>query len=186
MKTTIFASAVIACTSIWGSVASAATFTGYNETTDVFYNDAATLDYDPDFLGGSIFDLSGFVDISLSTALDSGTLLLTDNLFSTVLDGSLLEISLSVDDDIADDSFSMLFDLSTGSTNYAIATFTGDLDGGGFTDFSSDGVFFVDGNLKIVGAVKDSAAVIPLPAGLPLLLTGIAGIAFVQRRRRKS
>ncbi|HLS18894.1 MAG TPA: VPLPA-CTERM sorting domain-containing protein, partial [Paracoccaceae bacterium] len=31
--------------------------------------------------------------------------------------------------------------------------------------------------------ISDSAAVIPLPAGLPLLLSGIGGLALLRRRR---
>lgn len=185
MKYTISVCTAVACMFSWSSASNASPFTGYSETADFFYDDAATFDYDPAFLGGSIFDFAGLVDLSLSTDFGSGSLLLTDNFFSTVLDGSLLDTVLSVDDDIGDDTFSMLFGLTTGSTDYAIATFTGDLDGFGFTDFFNDGVLFADGSLKIVGARQDNAAVVPLPAGLPLLLTGMAGIAWMQRRRRE-
>ena len=182
MRHTILACAVV-CISAWGSVSSASTFTGYSETADVFYDGAATFDYDPAFLGGALFDLAGLIDISLSTDLRMGSLLLTENLFSTVLDGILLDTVLSVDNDISDDTFSMLFDLTSGSTDYATATFTGDLDGFGFTDFFSEGVLFVDGDLKIVGAEPDKTAVVPLPSGLTLLLTAFGGAAVFLRRR---
>lgn len=184
MKNSILALAAVACISASGSASSAATFTGYNETEGALYSDIATFDYDPVFLGGSIFDISGLVDISLSKDLGSGNLLLTDNIFLTVLDGFLLNTSVSVDNGVEDDSFSMLFDLTTGSTDYAIATFTGDLDGLGFTDFFNDGVLFGEGTLKIVGATQDSAAVVPLPAGLPLLLTGFGGFVLLRRKGR--
>lgn len=170
--------------------ADAATFAGYTETADVYYDDAATFDYDPVFLGGEIYDDPSFlnrkVDIQLSTGLSSGFLTLFDDTFATVLDGTLLDTMLSVDNDIDDDTFSMLFELTTGSRPYAIATFTGDLDGLGFTDFFTDGVLFEDGSLKIVGATQDDTAVIPLPAGVVLLITGLAamgGLGAAKRQR---
>ena len=98
---------------------------------------------------------------------------------ATVLDGALLDTMLSVDNDVGDDSFAMLFSLSTGASPFAVATFTGDLDGFGTTDFFTDGVFFTDGNLTVTGAT-----VIPLPAGILLLGTGIAGLCLVRKRRK--
>lgn len=178
MKHTISAFATVVCLSFLGTASSAATFTGYSETADVFYDDASTFDYDPFFLGGSIFDLANLVNISFSTDLGTGSLLLTDSSFATVLDGFLLDSALNVDDDIADDSFSMLFDLTTGPTNYTIATFTGNLDSLGSTDFFTDGVLFADGNLKIVGATQ-----IPLPTILPLFVIGLSGLFIFARRK---
>lgn len=163
--------------------AEAATFTGFSETADVYFDDAATFDYDPFFLGGSAFDFGGLVDISLAADLGSGSLLLTDSSFATVLDGGLSDTMLSVNTDIADDTFSMLFELTTGATSHAIATFTGDLDGFGFSDFFTDGALFVDGSLRIVGASEDGSTVVPLPAGLPLLLSGLFGLAWLRRRQ---
>jgi len=161
----------------------ASTFSGFSETSDLFYDNPATLDYDPSFVGGSVFDQAFLVDISFTPDLETGSLLLTDSSFATVLDGTLLETALNVDNGAADDSFSMIFNLATGPAAYAIATFTGDLDGLGFTNFFSDGVFYLDGNLKIVGAEQNSTAVVPLPAGLPLLLTGVGGLVLFRRKQ---
>ena len=179
MKNLVLAGAFAAGFLGYGSEADAATFTGYIETTDVFFDGAATFDYDPLFVGGSIFDPGFQVNVALSTDLATGSLLLTDGLFTPVLDGSLVDTMLSVDNGFADDTFSMLFEIVAGSADYAIATFTGDLDGFGFTDFFTDGALFVDGDLSIVGA-----QVIPLPAGLPLLLTGVGGLLLLRRKRK--
>lgn len=165
------------------NTAEAATFTGFNETSDVYFNDTATFDYDPFFLGGTVFDFGGLLDISLGADLSNGSLLLSDTSFMTVLDGSLSDTMLTVDNDIGDDTFSMLFELATGTSSHAIATFTGDLDGFGFSDFFADGVLFVDGNLSIVGASDANATVVPLPAGLPLLASGLFGLMWLRRRQ---
>jgi len=162
----------------------AATFAGFTETSDVYFNDDATFDYDPLFLGGSIFDPNFLVDVALTPDLSSGALTLYEDFFATVLDGTLVDTALSVDNDVADDTFSMLFSLSIGAQPYAIATFTGDLDGFGFSDFFTDGVLFVDGNLKISGATQDGAAVVPLPAGVVLLVTGLAAMGGFGAARR--
>lgn len=186
MKTvTIAFGAVLALAGISGTAA-AATFSGFSETSDVYFDDTATFDYDPFFVGGSAFDFGGLVNISLATDLGSGSLSLSDNAFNTLLDGSLSDNVLSVDNDIGDDTFAMLFELATGATSHAIATFTGDLDGFGPTDFFTDGVLFVDGNLRIVGASKDSMSVVPLPAGLPLLASGLFGLVWLRRRQASS
>ena len=184
MKNIVLAAATVAGVVGWSGRATASPFTGFTETTDVFFMDQVEFDYDPVFLGGAISDFFGDLNIALATDLSNGTLLLTDPFdFSTVLEGALEDTALHVDDNIADDTFSMLFSITTGAVNYAIASFTGSLDGGGFTDFSTDGLFFEPGTLKITGATKDQAAVVPLPAGLPLMLAGICTLAVLRRRR---
>jgi hypothetical protein len=179
MKQIILAGLAAACIGVLGDRSEASVFSNYVTTGDVFFDGAATFDYDPGGLGGGIFDPAFLVDISLSADLSAGSLTLFDDFFATVLDGSLLDTMLSVDNDIGDDSFSMLFALDTGPTPFAVATFTGDLDGFGFADFFTDGVLFADGNLEVTGAT-----VIPLPAGILLLGTGLAGLCLVRTRRR--
>src|SRR6056297_3236768 len=183
MKNLVLVGAIAAGLLGYGSEADAATFNGYIETTDVYFDGAATFDYDPLFVGGSIFDPVFQVNVALSTDLATGSLLLTAGLFTPVLDGSVVDTMLSVDNGFAGDTFSMLFEIVAGSADYAIATFTGDLDGFGFTDFFTDGVLFADGNLSIAGAELDTT-VIPLPAGLPLLLSGVGGLLLLRRKRK--
>lgn len=183
MKSTTFVFGALVALCGMSSVANAATFTGFTETSDVYFDSTATFDYDPSFLGGTIFDFDGLVDISLEPDLASGSLLLTDALFDTVLEGTLSDTELTVDNGIGDDTFSMLFELATGTNSHAIATFTGDLDGLGFTSFFTDGVLFVDGNLSIVGASDANATVVPLPAGLPMLASGLFGLLWLRRRQ---
>jgi hypothetical protein len=142
---------------------------------DVFFDGAATLDYDPGILGVEVLEPD--VSITLSEDLSMGFLTLFD--FDPTLDGSLLDTLLTVDNGIRDDSFSMLFASNTGPTPFAVATFTGDLDGFGFANFSTDGVRFGDINLEVT-----SATVIPLPAGILLLGTGLAGLCLIRTRRR--
>jgi hypothetical protein len=185
MKYTAIAGLALAGILTFSSSAQASTFTGFSETADVYFDDAAEFDYDPTFLGGAIFDGLFSVDIGLSADLTTGTLLLTDALLATVLDGTLEDTALDVDNDVADDTLAMLFHLTTGATDYAIATFTGDLDGSGTTDFFTDGVFFEPGTLRIVGATKDDSTVIPLPAGMPLLL-GSLGLLALARKKKKA
>lgn len=178
MKQMILAGFAAAGLGFLADKADAAAFTGYVGTGDVFFDDAATFDYDPFFLGGLIADPGFLVDISLASDLSAGSLTLFDDFFATVLDGALLDTMLSVDNGVGDDSFSMLFSLTTVATPFAVATFTGDIDGSGTTDFFTDGVLFTDGNLTVTGA-----AVVPLPAGILLLGTGLAGLCLVRKRR---
>lgn len=183
MKPTLLVFGALFALGGMSNTADAATFTGFNETSDVYFDDTVTFDYDPFFLGGAVFDFGGLVDISFEADLTNGSLLLSDTLFATVLDGSLSDTMLTVDNDIGDDTFSMLFELATGANSHAIATFTGDLDGFGFSDFFTDGVLFADGNLSIVGASDANATVVPLPAGLPLLASGLFGLIWLRRRQ---
>lgn len=179
MKQIVLAAVAAANFGLSVGKAEAATFTGYVGTGDVFFDDAATFDYDPVFLGGSITDPGFLVDISLSFNLTTGSLTLFDDFFATVLAGAVQDTMLSVDDGVGDDSFSMLFALSTGATPFAVATFTGDLDGFGTTDFFTEGVFFSQGNLTVTGATM-----VPLPAGILLLWTGLAGLCLVRKRTK--
>jgi len=179
MKQVIFAAVAATGLGVLAGKADAATFSGYIESGVVFFDDAASFDYDPFSLGGLIADPGFLVDIALSSDLSTGSLTLFDDFFATVLDGTLLDTMLSVDNGISDDSFSMLFSLSTGASPFAVATFTGDLDGIGTTDFFTDGVSFADGNLTVTGA-----AIVPLPAGILLMGTGLAGLCLVRTRRR--
>lgn len=184
MNKVLLAAAAVAGVLSFGAAAHASTFAGFTETTDVFFDGGAEFDYDPFFLGGSISESSFVLNLALSPDLGTGSLLLTDDLtFSTVLEGDLEDTALQADGAAVDDTFSMLFSLTTGSTDFAIATFTGDLDGFGTTDFLTDGVFFEPGNLTIVGATQDQTTVVPLPAGLPLLLAGIGALFHVRRRQ---
>ena len=185
MKQTFLAGLAAAGLCLASSDAGAATFAGYTETADVYFDDAATFDYDPLGLGGSITDPGFLVDIGLSPGLSTGFLTLFDDVFTTVLDGTLVDTMLSVDGNIGVDTFSMLFSLSTGSQPYAVATFSGNLDGFGFFDFYTDGVLFEEGSLKIVGANPDDTAVIPLPAGVVLLISGLAAVGGLGAARRR-
>lgn len=187
MKHFVFAALTAVGLGLAAQDASAASFTGYETVGDPFYDGEAEFFYENSFFGGSIFDAPLFflVDIAFASDLNSGFLTLLDFDTSVVLDGSLLDTMLSVDNDIDDDSFSILFDLSTGPTSFAIATFTGDLDGLGTTDFFTDGVPFAAGGLTITGARSTDATVIPLPAGILLLGTGLAGFGLVQARRKQ-
>ncbi|NDK36984.1 hypothetical protein [Rhodovulum sulfidophilum] len=185
MRQTVIAALAASGLYLAAGVAQAATFAGYSETADVYFDDVATFDFEPAGLGGSVADLDLLVDIQLSPDLTAGFLTLFNGALATVLDGSLLDTVLSVDNDLGDDTFSMLFSLSAGSQPYAIATFTGDLDGFGFSDFFTEGVLFVDGGLKIVGATEAGAAIIPLPAGVVLLVTGLAAMGGLGATRRR-
>lgn len=167
----------------WSGTAQASTFAGYSETSDVYFDGPVEFDYDPFFLGVTVIDPDFRVDMPISPDLGTGSLLLRDAFFSVVVDGALLDTAVHVDNGPSDDTFSALFELSTGATDYAIATFTGDLDGLGLTDFFVDGVLFQPGNFRIVGATKDETPVVPLPAGLILLVTGFGSLVIVRRRR---
>ncbi|ANB33450.1 hypothetical protein M2324_003855 [Rhodovulum sulfidophilum] len=178
---------ILVVANVWlaSVAANAATFAGYTETSDVYFDDDASFDYDPSFLGGSITSPDFLIDVALAADLSSGFLTLLDDFSVVALDGTLVGTALSVDNGVADDSFSMLFSLSTGIQSYAIATFTGDLDGFGISDFFTDGVLFADGNLTITGATQDGTAVVPLPAGAVLLLSSLATIAGFGLPRRR-
>lgn len=185
MKNVVLAAAAVFGVLSSGSSAQAATFSGFTETADIFFDGSAELDYDPFFLGGAITEPNLVLNLTFAASLSTGSLLLTEGIapFGAVLEGSLDDTALNVDSGSGVDTIAMLFSLTTGSTDYAIATFAGDLDGMGATDFFVDGVFFEPGSLQIVGATKDQAAVVPLPAGLPLLLTGIGALAVMRRRQ---
>jgi hypothetical protein len=177
MRQIILAGLAAAGIGVLADTSDASVFSNYVATGDVFFNGAATFDYDPEFVGGFIADPGLLVDIFLETDLSTGALTLSDASFATVLIGALVDTKLNVDNGLGDDSFSMLFSLSTGSTSFALATFTGDLDGLGNTNFFTDGVLAA-GNLEVTGAT-----VIPLPAGIVLLASGIAGLCLVRTRR---
>ena len=184
MKHFILAGLIAAMSWTATEQAEASVFPQYVETTDVFFDGFAGLDYDPILLGGQVFGADAPVDIGFAPDFSTGFLTLFDTNFATVLDGDLLDVALSTDGGVNDDSFAMLFRLATGATPFAIATFVGDLDGGGTTDFFQDGVFFAPGDLTVTGAT-----VIPLPASVLLLLGALGATAAtrrVSRLRRKA
>lgn len=186
MRKTIVAGIAAAWCCLASGGAVAATFSGYTATTDLYFNGAATFDFDPTFIGGSIVDPDLLADITLWNDLSTGFLTLFDVSSTLILDGALVSTMLSVDNGVGDDAFSMLFDLDVGASPFAIATFTGDLDGLGFTDFFTDGVLFKDGELTISGATQDDPNVVPLPAGMVLLVTAFAGLGGLGAARRRS
>lgn len=82
----------------------------------------------------------------------------------------------------SEDVFSLLFDLDSGSaSDYAIVELTGD-----FTGFTFGDEFSGEYDVRIVGAEAGEAPVVPLPAGLPLLIGGLGALGVVARRRRNS
>lgn len=165
--------------------ASASTFMGYELAGAAYFDGSATLDYDPIFMGLAMSDDVGDLDVALETDLASGYLTLLDP-SGPVLDGSLIATAFESDGGLLDDTFSMLFELTVGATPYAIATFIGDLDGGGTVDFLTEGALFASGTATITGAVAAETPVIPLPASLPLLIGGFGALGLASRRRRKA
>ena len=82
-----------------------------------------------------------------------------------------------------DDTLEMLFDVTGGSAAADVGarvllSFVGDFDTGGSLDFFSDEVFFADAEFEMVQAV-------PIPAALPLFLTGLFGLGWMARWRRR-
>ena len=121
MKNTFMAGIALAGILSWSSGAEASSFTGFSETGDVFFNDFADFDYDPFFLGGAVFDFFGLVNIALAPDLGAGSLLLTDDFLAEVLVGALVDTALHADGGASDDSFSMLFDLTTGTVRLVLS-----------------------------------------------------------------
>ncbi|SFB14369.1 VPLPA-CTERM protein sorting domain-containing protein [Poseidonocella pacifica] len=160
--------------------AQAATLSNVTPTSDIYFAGDVEVDYDPGFLGLFIGDLGGLLSVSGPAPFDGTTsLAIVDAGFATVASGTLTDYELSADGGAGVDTLHMLFELSTGSQPYALATFMGDFDGGGTTDFFTNGVAFVGATASVVGAT-----VVPLPASLPLLLAGLGAAGFIGRRSR--
>lgn len=169
--------------------ASAATFAGYETTSDVIFSGQAQLDYAPDLGFGGITDVITAPSInnlffqfySLDPASGFATV------FAPFYDGTVIDTALTVDDGTGEDELAFLLKTTVGPTPFAVAHFVGDLDGAGTTDFRTVGAF-VEGDFKILGDFEILGAVesgvIPLPATLPLLLAAFGGLAVAGRRAR--
>lgn len=180
--------------------ASASVFSGYTETSDVYFDDTAAFSYHSSF-GGGVSGAIGTDTFGMASTPLTGTSMvilgyppLSLNLASFALLGTYLD----VDNGAADDTFSMLFSLTVGVTDYAIATFTGNFDGAdGSVDFLADGFGVTTANVPFIGTtyIPDpeyvsvnvvGATVVPLPAALPLLAGALGLLTMVSRRRRES
>lgn len=181
MKPTTFTFVSLLALSGLSKAVEAATFPGFSELDTVYYEGVSIFDFDPISLGGAIFEPSGTLDIALSSDLSIGSLVLVENSIEPIISGDLLSIALAVDSGVGDDSFKMLFRLTTGTTSHAIASFNGNLDGFGSDDFFSEGTRFSEGSFRIVGAVDGSPTPVPLPASLILLLSGLFGLTIRRR-----
>lgn len=187
MKRTL-ASAVLIAALVAGG-ASAATFAGYTPGAPLYLGDATvfsdvggfgTIDSNfPDTLASITFNLDPLLGPSGTLSINDGS----DPPLETASSFTLVDYVITETGDPSDDEIAFLFDLDTGP--FAIATFVGDLDGFGLGDFFEFGAF-ASGSLTVVQATRD-AAVIPLPAGGILILTGLAALATARRlgqRRR--
>ena len=161
--------------------AQAATFAGYEATTDVYFDGAADLFYD--FGIGSIFDdATGGVLLSadffdLGTGSDDGGVTVLDLVtFDEIRYDTLIDFMFT-DNMSGDDELALLFGSNFGGvTDFAIGTFTGELG----SDFLNSGAG-VTGTFELVGAQSISA--VPLPAGLPLILAGLGSLAWLRRKQ---
>lgn len=126
-------------------------------------NQTTVMTTDP---AGGAFDLNS---ISFVIAGQNGVLNVTD--FSVDPLGELL-VNVGVGDTINGSTTVTHNDLFT-------LNFAGAADGVTSIRFDNTG----KGNVRIGGIDADIVSAIPLPAALPLLLTGLAGLGFMSRRR---
>lgn len=133
---------------------------------------------------GSVFydglsDLFVASDGDLTISVDS---FLTTDPLNAALDYSALPEILSPAAAVAVMEEVVEFLFVNGATGYLLivdATGTG-------VDFTAPG-FFIDADAQLtLDELSDNAAVIPLPASLPLALGGLAGLAFISLRRRRA
>ncbi|MDW3224783.1 MAG: VPLPA-CTERM sorting domain-containing protein [Paracoccaceae bacterium] len=107
---------------------------------------------------------------------------ITDINFFPVLLGVAHDVSV----DTGADTISILYKLSENTLSFdpfALAVLF--FDDGVFSDpFNFTDVDFAFADLKIYGAT--SASVVPLPAGLPLLLVGLGGFAVARRFKKRT
>ncbi|MGR3321926.1 MAG: VPLPA-CTERM sorting domain-containing protein [Pseudooceanicola sp.] len=179
LKTAIASAAL----SVIAAAAGAASFSGYNVTGPTYYDGAGQLNYSgsngSDVVSVSSPDLSETISIVGSL---SGLGAALTNPYSPQFSGVAIDFSYT-DNQSGDDVLAILFqndNLLPSASDFAIATFTGELG----SDFLTDGAGVstpVFGTFEVVGA-----AVIPLPAALPLILAGLGGLAVVGRRRRRA
>lgn len=196
MKQIVMGSLFATCTMVAAATAEAASFAGYVEVpSTVYFDGQAILVFDA-VSGGSLAgsSISGEdVNGAVSSDGSSPSLTVLDLLSGTTVFDSVtvVDYMFSFNTDFAgSDVFSVLWDLTgpsaVGSTDFGIATFTGEL-GLGIDDEASllatatTAGLFSAGTFKITGASE--ATVIPLPASAVLLLAGIGGLGVAARRK---
>ena len=140
---------------------------------DEYFFGNGALTYDLGSQGLAVFDLGSpaLVQVTAAPGFATGTLTLGSDPIRGILIDTLFTPGRSVG------TFAMLFEITEGVLgSHAIVTFAGGLDSG----FLTEGVARVEGTLTVEAA---GVSVIPLPAGIVLLLTGLGGLAALGRRR---
>jgi hypothetical protein len=98
------------------------------------------------------------------------------------LSGTLADVGFAFEPS-GDDTLQLLFNSNSGTAQSAygslvLASFTGNLDSGGTSDFFSDGVVFADAIFELVSVTQ-----IPTPGTLALLVAALIGLIWLNEFR---